>query len=238
MGKLGLLIGKPSTKAPRGAGSLRLAALSLVVALGAAPCVFAQSDPAPAAPQSAAAAPPPVLASVEVGPAWSGLNPAQKTALAPLAAAWPGLSEGHKNKWIALVQKFPEMAEADRTRLHDRMVDWAALSPKDRELARLNFAQTKKLPSDERVANWEAYQALPDSKKQQLLQAAPKKPAGVAVTIKPVPANKLAEVPVTRKTPEPARAAVSQRTMVDRYTLLPQNPGTKDSVAAPAPSSK
>jgi len=238
MGKLGCLSGNQARIAPGKAQGLGLTALSLAWALGTAPCVFAQSDPAPAAPPPVAVAPPPVLASVEVGPTWTGLNPAQKTALAPLAAAWPGLSEGHKNKWIALVQKFPEMAEADRTRLHDRMVDWAALSPKDRELARLNFAQTKKLPSDERVANWEAYQALPDSKKQQLLQAAPKKPAGVAVTIKPVPANKLAEVPVTRKTPEPARAAVSQRNMVDRYTLLPQNPGTKDSLAAPAPSSK
>ena len=238
MGGLGLLIGRHKTQALSSERCLRSLALSLAVALGAAPCVFAQSDPAPAAPQAAVAAPPPVLASVEVGPAWSSLNSAQKSALTPLASAWPGLSEGHKNKWLALVQKFPEMAEADRARLHDRMVDWAALSPKDRELARLNFAQTKKLPSDERVANWEAYQALPDSKKQLLLEAAPKKPVGAAVTIKPVPANRLAEVRVTRKTPEPARAAVSQRNMVDRYTLLPQNPGTKDSVAAPAPSSK
>jgi len=237
MRELGLLIGKQKSKTSCSERGLCSLALSLVLALGAAPCVFAQSDPAPAVPQAAAAAPPPVPPSVEVGPAWSSLNPAQKSALTPLAAAWPGLSQGHKNKWLALVHKFPEMAEADRARLHDRMVDWAALSPKDRELARLNFAQTKKLPSDERVANWEAYQALPDSKKQQLLEAAPKKPVGVAVTIKPVPANKLAEVPVTRKTPEPARAAVSQRNMVDRYTLLPQNPGTKDSVAAPAPSS-
>jgi len=45
-------------------------------------------------------------------------------------------------------------------------------------------------------------------------------------------------VPVTRKTPEPVRAAVSQRKMVDRYTLLPQNPGTKDSVTAPDPAVK
>ncbi len=148
------------------------------------------------------------------------------------------LSSAHQNKWLALVQKYPEMAEADKARLHSRMVDWTALSPKDRELARLNFAETKKLSNDARVANWEAYQALPDSKKQQLLDAAPKKPVGAAVTIKPVPNRKMAEVPVTRKTPEPVRAAVSQRAMVNRYTLLPQNPNTKDSLQAPAPLPK
>ena len=239
MGKVGLEGGAPSI-APNGC---RRAARALFLGLSliwvASPWALAQSDAAPVVPANAlASAPAPLPAATEVGPAWLSLSAAQKTALAPLATAWPGLAEGHKNKWIALVQKFPEMAESDRVRLHDRMVDWAALSPKDRELARLNFAQTKKLPSDERVANWEAYQALPDSKKQQLLEAAPKKPVGVAVTIKPVPPNKLAKVPVTRKTPEPVRAAVSQRNTVDRYTLLPRNPGTKNSVTAPEPSAK
>ncbi len=239
MGKLGLTGGARSIAIDGCARAARALFLGLCLTCVASPWAHAQSDAAPATPAKApTSAPASAPTGSEVGPAWSSLSLAQKTALAPLAAAWPGLSEGHKNKWIALVQKFPEMAEADRNRLHDRMVDWAALSPKDRELARLNFAQAKKLPSDERVANWEAYQALPDSKKQQLLEAAPKKPVGVAVTIKPVPSNKLAEVPVTRKTPEPVRAAVSQRTTVDRYTLLPQNPGTKNSVTAPAPSAK
>ncbi len=236
MGKFVLKGGKPLVVAEGYVGVARALFLGLSLTLVASPWAFAQSDSAAA--KASAPAPAPLPAGTEVGPAWSSLSPAQKNALAPLAAAWPSLAEGHKNKWITLVQKFPEMAEADRARLHDRMVDWAALSPKDRELARLNFAQTKKLSSDQRVANWEAYQALPESKKQQLLEAAPKKPVGVAVTIKPVPANKLAEVPVTRKTPEPVRAAVSQRNMLDRYTLLPQNPGTKDSVAAPDPSGK
>ena len=238
MVEIGLKRGARAILAESSVGPLRALFVGLSLGLIAAHWALAQSDVAPVA-ASAPASPALTLpAGAEAGPAWASLSPAQKTALAPLATAWPGLSEGHKNKWIALVQKFPEMAEADRVRLHERMVDWAALSPKDRELARLNFAQTKKLSSDERVANWEAYQALSDSKKQQLLEAAPKKPVGVAVTIKPVPANKLAEVPVTRKTPETVRAAVSPRNMVDRYTLLPQNPSTKNSVLAPDPSSK
>lgn len=238
MVEIGLKGGARAILAEGSVGPLRTLFVGLSLGLIAAHWSFAQSDLAPVAASAPASASLTLPAGAEAGPAWASLSPAQKNALAPLAATWPSLSEGHKNKWIALVQKFPEMAESDRVRLHERMVDWAALSRRDRELARLNFAQTKKLSADERVANWEAYQALPDSKKQQLLEAAPKKPVGVAVTIKPVPANKLAEVPVTRKTPEPVRAAVSQRNMLDRYTLLPQNPGTKDSVVAPDPSTK
>lgn len=210
----------------------------LGAALGTAPGVIAQSDPAPLPPKAATPVIAPLSSSAAPGLPWETLSPAQREALSPLSAIWPMLSLAHQNKWRALVQKYPEMAEADKARLHSRMVDWAALSPKDRELARLNFAETKKLSTDARVANWEAYQALPDSKKQQLLDAAQKKPVGAAVAIKPVPASKLAEVPVTRKTPEPVRAAVGQRAMVDRYTLLPQNPNTKDSLAAPTPQVK
>jgi hypothetical protein len=161
------------------------------------------------------------------------LSTAQKSALKPLADVWSTLSSGHKNKWITLVQKFPEMSDADKSRLNSRMVDWAALSPKDRQLARLNFATTKKLPYDARMANWEAYQALPESKKQELLDAAPKKPVGAAVAVKPAPVNTLAEVAITRKTPEPVRAAVNQQQLVNRYTLLPQKQSSKDSVQAP-----
>ena len=210
----------------------RSSLLALLLTVGTIGAVFAQSDPVPSPPKTA---PLPVQVPVlqEAGPSWSELSPDQKVALAPLAASWPGLSSGHKGKWIALVQKYPEMSEADKARLNDRMVDWAALNPKDRELARLNFAVSKKIPTDSRLANWEAYQALPESKKQALLDAAPKKPVGAAVAVKPVPANKLAEVPVTRKTPEPVRAVASQRATVDRYTLLPQNPSAKEGIPAP-----
>lgn len=219
-------------------GMARATLLGLSLLAGFVGGVFAQSDSVPGAAKTNESAVQAAPERSEIGLSWSELSPAQKTALAPLAAIWPTLLSGHKGKWIALVQKYPEMADADKERLHSRMVDWAALSPKDRELARLNFAETKKLPTDSRVANWEAYQALPESKKQALLEAAPKKPVGAAVAVKPVQASKLAEVPVTRKTPEPVRAAANQRTTVDRYTLLPQNPSTKDSVQAPTPSPK
>jgi len=216
---------------------LRPIVFSLALALNAAGTVFAQVEPVSTAPKASAP-----MAQVSLLPeggfSWAELSPEQKMALAPLAASWPAMSAAQKGKWIALVRKYPQMAESDRLRLSDRMVDWAALSPKDRERARLNFAETKKLGTDSRVANWEAYQALPDSKKQALLEAAPKKPAGAAVAVKPVGANKLAKVPVTRKTPEPLRAIASKSAAVNRYTLLRQNPANKESIQAPEPSVK
>jgi len=214
--------------------SLSAAICALALALNTASVAVAQLNPSYAVPQATT----PLTQIVEVGPTWAELSPDQRIALAPLTATWPALSAGQKGKWIALVRKYPQMAEADKSRLSDRMVDWAALSPKDRERARLNFAETKKLDVDSRVANWESYQALPESRKQALLDAAPKKPAGAAVAIKPVAANKLAAVPVTRKTPEPLRAIASESAAVDRYTLLRQNPTTKEAIQAPAPAIK
>ena len=48
------------------------------------------------------------------------------------------------------------------------MTEWAALSPQQRAQARLNFAEIKRLPADERKAKWEAYQALQPEEKRKL----------------------------------------------------------------------
>jgi hypothetical protein len=175
------------------------------------------------------------LTAVESSPTWADLSLAQKKALLPLENLWPTLEVNRKRKWLAVAQNFVNMNEASQALAQERMREWAALSPLQRTQARLNFAQTKQLSGDEKLAKWEAYQALPESKKQALLEAAPKKPAGAAVAVKPVAANKLAAVPVTRKTPEPVRAIALQSAAVDRYTLLRQNPATKEIIQAPAP---
>jgi hypothetical protein len=58
-----------------------------------------------------------------------------------------------------------------------------------------------------------------------LLDNAPKKPSGAAIAAKPVAPSKLAEVPVTRKTPEPVKATSNARPAIHRYTLLPLKDG-------------
>lgn len=164
----------------------------------------------------------PTPVSMDTDPRWEQLSPTEQQSLQPLASIWSGLSQGHRRKWLALAKNYAGMSEADREKLQSRMAEWAALKPKEREQARLNFAQTKKLPSDTRTATWEAYQALSEDERRALLDKAPKKPAGAAVAAKPVAPSKLAEVPVTRKTPEPAKISSNPRPVIDRYTLLPQ----------------
>ena len=166
--------------------------------------------------------------------AWSTLSAEQKMALAPLETTWGQLSAGHQRKWIALSANHPQMTADEKDKLQARMVQWATLSPKDRQQARLNFAHTKKIPSDGRAATWETYQALSDEEKKAFAQSAPKKPAGAAVAAKPVPAQKLAEVPVTRKTPAPVTDDKNSTPLLNRNTLLPQLAKPKAAAQAPA----
>jgi hypothetical protein len=116
------------------------------------------------------------------------------------------------------------------------MAEWAALSPKDREAARLNFAQSKSVTKSDRAANWEAYQALSPDEREKLAQGAKAKPVGAAVAVKPVSPDKLTPVPVTRHTPEQERAAAVMQRQINRNTLLPQLPsGAVSSPSLPAP---
>jgi Protein of unknown function (DUF3106) len=138
----------------------------------------------------------PVLAAAKIAktPAetWDKLTPTQKVALQPLSANWASLTEGHKRKWIAVSANFAQFSPEDKTKLHSRMTDWASLSAKQREQARINFAQTKTLTPSDKQAKWETYKALPPETKQALanINVAPK-PTGAATAAKPVAKDKL-----------------------------------------------
>ena len=167
-------------------------------------------------------------AKVLGAPRWVELNPTQQRSLQPLAGTWDTLSDSHRRKWIALAQNYPSLAAPEQEKLHARMVEWAALKPKEREQARLNFAQTKKLASGERAANWDAYQALSPEEREKLASSAQKKPVGAAVAVKPVAPARLTVVPITPKTPETKQMLVVKPQTLNRNTLLP--------MAAPNPS--
>lgn len=123
---------------------------------------------------------------------WLSLTADQKTALHPLRENWNNLTEGHKRKWIAVSANFVQFSAQDKITLHSRMTDWASLSAKQREQARINFAQTKKLTPSDKQAKWESYQALPPETKQALanINIAPKT-TGAATAAKPVAKDKL-----------------------------------------------
>ena len=125
---------------------------------------------------------------------WQALTPAQKTALQPLSANWGSLTEGQKRKWIAVSANFAQFSPKDKETLHSRMTEWAGLTAKQREQARINFAQTKTLTPSDKQAKWETYKALPPETKQALanINVAPK-PTGAATAPKPVSKDKLVD---------------------------------------------
>jgi hypothetical protein len=180
---------------------------------------------------------PSVAATVIGAPTWAELKPVQQQSLAPLAGAWNTLSDAHRRKWIALAQNYPNLAPAEQQKLHSRMAEWAALKPKDREQARLNFAETKKIAPTERAANWEAYQALSPEERKKLAAGAKPKPSGAAVAVKPVPTEKLAEVPAAPNSPDIKRPLVTHPQSLNRKTLLPmQNAPATQPAAESAPN--
>ena len=140
----------------------------------------------------------PVLAAVKIAKApadtWDKLTPAQKVALQPLSTNWASLTEGHKRKWLAVSANFVQFSPEDKTKLHSRMTEWSSLSAKQREQARINFAQTKTLTPSDKQAKWESYKALPPETKQALanIDVAPK-PTGAATAVKPVAKDKLVD---------------------------------------------
>jgi len=153
---------------------------------------------------------------------WTGLSAAQRDALAPLSDTWNAFSDTRKRKWISIANSLPNLSAEERLKLRERMEDWAKLSRRDREQARLNFAQSKTISKADLAANWEAYQALSTEERQRLASLAPQKPPGAAVALKPAPVERMVAVPLTRQSPQAERSALAQQMQLDRNTLLPR----------------
>lgn len=177
----------------------------------------------------------PLVVKTSTKPEWQDLTPAQRLSLRPLAQQWSALGEDNKRKWIAIAASYPTLGADEQAKMHSRMTEWVSLSPQQRTAARLNFAQSKELTPSHKSATWQAYQALSPEEKQKLAVSAPKKPAGAALAVKPIPPEKLTPVPVTRLTPKPSTGKPAVEPAVNRSTLLPQAP--QPAVSASTPSS-
>ena len=182
------------------------------------PSVSTHAAPRPSQPRTAP------VPKAESTPTWAELSAAQKQALEPLATTWSRLGEAHKRKWIAVSANFPTMPPGEQARLHSRMAEWAALSPQQRTQARLNFAEAQALPTDDKRAKWEAYQALPPEEKKKLAAGAGKPVPATAAAVQPAP-QKLAATPKARKPGASSPRIAVAADKIDHNTLLPQ-PGT------------
>lgn len=195
--------------------------------LGCASMGFAQTTTSTAATTAIAPSQAPQKV-INTKPEWQDLTAAQKQALSPLTQLWPSMTEAHKRKWLALSQNFAQLPDADKNTLQGRMREWAALSSQQRAQARLNFADAKQLPQDERRTKWEAYQALSAEEKQKLAAQKPIAKVGAALAPKPVSADKLAMPPSATGNKALPRIASDQAAPT---TLLPNTAAAPASVA-------
>ncbi len=172
------------------------------------------------------------------GSRWQDLTDVQREILLPLAGTWDTLTSAHKGKWIALTLNYGTRSEDEQKKMQSRMLEWAALSQSQREQARINFAETKKVSASARAADWETYQALSADEKRELAAnaKAKAKPTGAAIAVTPSPPGKLTAVPITRHTATQDSNTAAIKPNIDANTLLPVPTPPSAPVAAPAPA--
>ena len=124
------------------------------------------------APPVASAARMPAKAAVEQGVRWRDLKPTQQAPLKPLEQDWTRIDAPQKQKWLQVADGFPKMSAAEQARVQAHMADWAKLTPQERGRARMNFQEAAQVPSQDRQARWDAYQALSPEQKRQLAERA------------------------------------------------------------------
>jgi Protein of unknown function (DUF3106) len=175
----------------------------LCATLSAMP-VRSQTSSTPSIKLNAAARPTP-----EQGPKFSTLSVDEQAALKPLEKEWAGISADRKQKWRVLAARFPKMPIDERARIQARMAEWAQMSPEQRGKVRLQFQEANKSSSQNRQAQWQAYQALPADQKRELATKAAAAPASSAVPGAQVKSNIVAN-PALAAPPRSVAPAVVQ----------------------------
>lgn len=160
----------------------------------------------------------------DLSQAWLSLTKRQKQALAPLSDKWGELTHQQKQKWLALARGFYQLTDPEQIVLHGRMREWAALSPKQRAMARFNFNSTMSMSIEDKRAQWTAYQQLSEDEKSKLTSGlrAPLK-SGARNTAEP--SKRLVKPPPIPADTDKVFQTIAPRQSVHPKTLLPQPPG-------------
>ena len=178
------------------------------------PAATPETPVVPAAPKSTSR-------QTAANPAWKELPPMQQQALAPLASEWDKLDAPHKAKWIEIGRKFPKMGTEEKDRIQERMRAWVALTPDQRRVARESYARTKKLNTDQKSAQWQQYQQLPEEQKEKLAAEAAKK-------------LKVATLPPTQSKPKTVPPIKSVQKPLLLQSLSPPAANGSASISPPA----
>lgn len=186
----------PAARFVRAACILSVSLCSLAFVAGGSLAQSAPALPVPPPAQPAAKPQPPAK------PLWSELNPAQKQALAPLESEWDNLEAFRKDKWLVIGNKFASMSPDEQQRVQDRMRDWVKLTPEQRRIARENYLRAKKIKPDQKSAQWEQYQQLPEDEKRKLAAEATTK-KHVATLPPPAQRKDSKTIPPIKAAPKP-----------------------------------
>jgi hypothetical protein len=122
---------------------------------------------------------------------WSQLTASERKVLQPLKDQWGLIGPAPKQKWRDIAARYPAMTAEQQARTTSRMSEWAAMTPTQRNAARLQFEQVKQMPAPERQARWDAYKSLPAEQRDALSkQAAERAPAAALAARQNKPADR------------------------------------------------
>ncbi|MGM9481269.1 DUF3106 domain-containing protein [Roseateles sp. NT4] len=159
----------------------------------------------------------PPVSALASAPTWQALTPAQRDLLAPLAKDWDTLGPNQRSKWLNATPRLAALPAPELARLHERMRDWAHLKPGERVDARIGFQVAKQVDAEQRQAKWEAYQALPPEKRQELAdkavarrQAQTKAAGSVPKTLEAAPKSNIVPAAPKLLTPTPVAGSLIQ----------------------------
>jgi len=159
--------------------------------------------------------------ATEESRAWASLSKRQKQALLPLSDKWDELTAQQKQKWLILARGFYQLSDPEQVILHGRMREWAALSPRQRSLARFNFNATQSLSIEDKRAQWEAYQQLSEAEKDKLSTGI-KPPLKSGARSTAPPNKRLVKPPALSAEGSRIFQTIAPRQPVHPKTLLPQ----------------
>ncbi|MCM1129965.1 MAG: DUF3106 domain-containing protein [Alistipes senegalensis] len=108
-------------------------------------------------------------------PYWTELTDTQRDLLSPLETVWDNIAPVRKEKWIQVAQRIERMPPDEQLRFRERIRIWASLTPQERQEARQNYLNAKKLGLKDKSLQWLEYQNLPEEEKRKLAATARKK---------------------------------------------------------------
>lgn len=114
------------------------------------------------------------------GPTWAELSASERQALQPLQVQWNEIDSPRKEKWRDVAARYTSLPTVQQDRLRARMVEWATMTPAQRNVARISFEELRKVPATERQSRWEAYQNLAAEQRQALSTQAASAPQATA----------------------------------------------------------